>query len=137
MGLKYFDTSTIRFLIVGVINTVVGTGVMFVFYNIFHTGYWIASASNYVIGSIVSYFLNKYFTFKSKKRSMKEAMRFVVNIICCYFVAYGVAKPCIACLFNGFQQNTKDNIAMLMGMCLFVILNYFGQKFFVFKIKET
>lgn len=90
MGLKYFDTSTIRFLIVGVINTIVGTGVMFVFYNIFHTGYWIASASNYVIGSIVSYFLNKYFTFKSKKRSMKEVIRFVVNIICCYFVAYGV-----------------------------------------------
>ena len=64
---KVIDWVTIKFLIVGVINTLVGTSVMFVCYNVFHTGYWIASAMNYIIGSIVSFFLNKYFTFKSGK----------------------------------------------------------------------
>ena len=29
---KYIDITTVKFLIVGVINTMVGTGVMFVFY---------------------------------------------------------------------------------------------------------
>ena len=64
---KYIDITTVKFLIVGVINTMVGTGVMFVFYNVFSLSYWISSASNYVVGSIVSYFLNKYFTFQSKE----------------------------------------------------------------------
>lgn len=53
---KYFDITTIKFLMVGVINTLVGTGVMFVFYNVFGLSYWISSASNYIVGSIVSYF---------------------------------------------------------------------------------
>ena len=62
---KVVDWVTVKFLIVGVINTLVGTSVMFLCYNILHTGYWAASALNYIIGSIVSYFLNKYFIYKT------------------------------------------------------------------------
>lgn len=51
---KLIDITTIKFLIVGVINTLVGTGVMFVLYNFFSVSYWISSAANYVVGSIVS-----------------------------------------------------------------------------------
>ena len=54
---KPIDWVTIKFLIVGVINTLVGTSVMFLFYNVFHAGYWVASALNYIVGSIVSFFL--------------------------------------------------------------------------------
>lgn len=38
---KLIDITTIKFLIVGVINTLVGTGVMFVLYNFFSVSYWI------------------------------------------------------------------------------------------------
>lgn len=41
---------------VGVINTLVGTGVMFAAYNLLHLSYWVSSASNYVVGSIVELF---------------------------------------------------------------------------------
>ena len=34
---------------VGVINTLVGTGVMFAAYNLLHLSYWVSSASNYVV----------------------------------------------------------------------------------------
>lgn len=33
----------------------------------------------------------------------------------------------------GLLQQVQENIAMLVGMCLFVGLNYIGQRFFVFK----
>lgn len=36
---KVIDWVTFKFLIVGVINTLVGTSVMFVCYNVFHMGY--------------------------------------------------------------------------------------------------
>ena len=29
-------------------------------------GYWISSAANYVVGSVVSFFLNKHFTFRNE-----------------------------------------------------------------------
>lgn len=133
---RLIDTTTLKFILVGVINTLVGTAVMFLLYNIIHTGYWIASASNYIVGSIVSYFLNKYFTFQNKEKSWKMIVLFVLNISVCYLLAYGIAKPFAVFLLQGLPQNIQENVAMLIGMCLFIILNYFGQRFLVFKKKE-
>lgn len=130
---KLIDITTIKFLIVGVINTLVGTGVMFVLYNFFSVSYWISSAANYVVGSIVSYFLNKYFTFQNKEKSLKQMIRFIVNIAACYLAAYGAAKPLISWLLSDMNEKFQGNAAMLAGMCLFVALNYFGQRWFVFQ----
>ena len=89
---NFFDVTMIKFILVGIVNTAVGMGTMFICYNFFHLSYWISSASNYVVGSIVSYFLNKYFTFQNKSKSMKTVIKFVINITVCYLVAYGVAN---------------------------------------------
>lgn len=130
---RFLDITTLKFLAVGVINTLVGTGLMFVLYNIFSVSYWISSASNYIVGSIVSYFLNKYFTFQNKERSAKQIVRFVVNITVCYLIAYGLAKPAVSFVLSGMNEKVQGNCSMLVGMCLFVALNYLGQRFFVFK----
>lgn len=130
---KLIDKTTIKFIVVGIINTIVGTGVMFLFYNVLHVGYWFASASNYIVGSIVSYLLNKYYTFQNKEKSPRVVLRFIANISVCYFMAYGIAKPCAFFLLQGAKKTVQENVAMLIGMCLFVGLNYFGQRFWVFK----
>ena len=123
----------LRFALVGVVNTLVGAAIMFVFYNVFHFGYWISSASNYVLASILSFFLNKHFTFRKKGETGQSAIRFAVNIALCYLVAYGVAKPLMRWLLSGVGQSFQENVAMLTGMVLFVGLNYLGQRFFVFR----
>lgn len=130
---KLVDITTIKFLLVGVINTLVGTGVMFVLYNFFSVSYWISSAANYVVGSIVSYFLNKYFTFQNREKSLKQIIRFIINIVACYLAAYGAAKPLISGLLSDMNEKVQGNVAMLAGMCLFVVMNYFGQRWFVFQ----
>ena len=83
---NFFDVTMIKFILVGIVNTAVGMGTMFICYNFFHLSYWISSASNYVVGSIVSYFLNKYFTFQNKSKSMKTVVKFIINITVCYLV---------------------------------------------------
>ena len=133
---KWLDFTTIKFIIVGIINTVVGTSVMFILYNIFSVGYWMSSAANYIIGSIVSYFLNKYFTFQNREKSFKQIILFVINISLCYLIAYGVAKPMVAFILNQYNEKIQGNISMLVGMGLFVILNYFGQRLVVFRQSE-
>lgn len=133
---KLVDKTFLRFVLVGIVNTLFGTGIMFLFYNIFHFGYWISSASNYVFGSVLSYFLNKHFTFQDRSKSPKTIFRFILNITVCYAVAYGVAKPLVRWILSGAPGALLDNLAMLVGMGVFVILNYLGQRFFAFR-KES
>lgn len=131
--MRLIDKTTIKFLLVGVINTIVGTSIMFLLYNVGHMNYWVSSAANYIVGSIVSYFLNKYFTFQNKEKSVQQIVRFVVNISVCYLLAYGIARPLIRAIFSFAEKAVQDNVAMLAGMCLFVGFNYLGQRFLVFK----
>lgn len=133
---KYFDIKTIKFILVGIANTIIGTGLMFVLYNIFSVSYWVSSACNYIAGSIFSYFMNKYFTFQYRNRSWRVVIRFIINIAVCYFVAYGVAKPLVTLILQNVSIVVRDNIAMAVGMCIFVALNYFGQRLFAFKEED-
>ena len=88
---KHLDRTLWKFLLVGAVNTVVGTGIMFVFYNVLHLSYWLSSASNYVFGSVLSYLLNRAFTFQSKASAAQTLPRFVVHssrrkILRCWWV---------------------------------------------------
>ena len=131
--LNYFtDKTFIKFVMVGMVNTLLGTTIMFVFYNVFHLSYWVSSASNYFFGSLVSYLLNKNFTFRFKEKGYYSLLRFIINILICYFLAYGIAKPIIHWMLNSYSIIIQENISMALGMCLFVVFNYLGQRFFAF-----
>lgn len=129
------DAKLLKFLLVGVINTLVGSAIMFGLYNLAGASYWLSSAANYILTSILSFFLNKYFTFRSQGQSLREVLRFALNIAVCYIVAYGVAKPLVLWALSATTDTVRDNVAMLVGMCLFTGLNYLGQRFFAFAEK--
>ncbi len=133
---KLLDKTFWKFLLVGVANTLFGTVVMFLCYNLLHMGYWISSAANYVLGSILSYFLNKHYTFQNSEKGPGVVLRFVINISVCYLIAYGVAKPLTAWILSDMDRSIQENGAMLVGMCLFMGLNYLGQRFFAFRSKN-
>lgn len=128
----FFDFTFWKFIFIGIINTIVGSMFMFIFYNVFHFSYWVSSASNYIFGSILSYFLNKHFTFKSKVKNHITILRFITNIFLCYLIAYGGTRPLIRYILSKSSITLQDNVSMLAGMFSFVALNYIGQRFFVF-----
>lgn len=129
-----FDRRFLRFLLVGVINTVVGMGTMFLLYNWGGCGYWFSSACNYLVGGTVSYFLNKYYTFEQKERDSKYVFRFICNTLLCYLIAYGAAKPLVLQLPLGLSEHMMGNLAMLCGAGLYTLLGYIGQRLFVFRL---
>lgn len=131
----FLDKTFIKFILVGIINTLFGTAIMFFFYNILHLSYEISTASNYFFGSILSYFLNKYFTFKNKSKGFKTIVRFTINIIVCYFIAYFGVREIINIILIKTPVIVRDNLSMLTGMCVFIVLNYIGQKLFAFSDK--
>lgn len=129
------DGKTIKFLIVGVVNTLFGAAIMFGLYNLAGCSYWLSSAANYFLGSILSFFLNKSFTFGNKDSLRNTVPKFVLNILICYLLAYGIAKPAVLYLLEGSPATIQENLAMLVGMCLFTAFNYIGQRYFAFKEK--
>lgn len=128
--------SLVKFLIVGVINTLLGAAIMFLSYNLLNFSYWVSSALNYIAGGIVSFFLNKHFTFQNKERSLKQVLLFALSVAVCYIIAYSVAKPLIANILSQSPGVIKDNAALLTGMVLYTGLNFILQKFIVFRRKK-
>lgn len=156
---KEFIMEVLHFGMVGVINTLMGWGIMAVLYNFIHMNYWVSSGISYFIGSVFSYHANSRLTFKVENKDKGLPWRFAINIIICYLIAFSVAQPfvkyvlsfrSIALMVNRITEIVNhltkmlgwkpmepaavvDNIAMVFGMGLFIILNFFGQKFFVFR----
>ncbi len=133
---KFADETFWKFVIVGVINTLVGSAIAFFCLNVLEMSVKLSSAMNYFLTSILSYFLNKHFTFKSKENSLNQVLRFALNIFVCWFLAYEVAERIALASLSFLAPKVRDNLAMLIGMGLFVILNYTGQRFFAFR-KES
>ncbi|MEA4934598.1 MAG: GtrA family protein [Lawsonibacter sp.] len=140
---KLFDPPFFRFLLVGIVNTLVGTAVMFLLYNLAglhrwgNLGYWLSTLGNYTVGSVVSFFLNKHFTFRSRETGFQVVLRFALNIVVCMVLAYGIAQRAVELVLAGtaLSQQVQGNLSMLVGMGLFVVLNYLGQRFFAFRTK--
>ena len=141
--LKYKDfiMEVIHFGMVGVINTLMGWVIMAVLYNLIHMSYWVSSGISYFIGSVFSYHANAKLTFKVEERDKWLPWRFAANIIVCYLIAFTVAKPFTARALDALGLSADgrvsvallDNIAMFLGMCFFIVMNFFGQKLFVFR----
>lgn len=137
-AIEFFDAKFLKFIMVGVINTLFGTLLMFLLYNLAGFGYWGSSAASYILASILSYFLNKRFTFRNKESVIRTALRFSVNIAVCYLLAYSISKPLMEAILSGtsLSKSIVEQISMLFGMCLFTLLNYIGQRFFAFREKS-
>jgi putative flippase GtrA len=129
--------SFIRFLLVGIVNTIVGLSTIFVMFYVFHFSYWIATLIGNVVGAFVSYVLNKSFTFRSSQSVRKTILPFFIVMFACYFVSYFIGKEVAYFLFElvSIPFLSADDTAILLGSGLYTITNYFGQKQFVFSYK--
>ncbi len=132
---KLIDTKLLRYMLVGGINTLVGWAILFGLLNLTGCGYWISSAVSYILSSILSFFLNKYFTFRSHGSTWREVLRFALTIAVCYGLAFGIAQPLVERILAGSGERVRDNVAAATGSVLFAGLNYLGQRLFTFREK--
>ncbi|WP_420063835.1 GtrA family protein [Metabacillus litoralis] len=70
---NYYNKSNtiIRFIGVGIINTTIGISLIFLLLNVFGFSYWISTFIGNGIGAIISYILNRNFTFNSNVNNKK------------------------------------------------------------------
>ena len=111
----------------------VGTGLMFLLYNCLHVGYWAASACNYLVGGTMSYFLNRKYTFHSHDNSLLVLGKYVLHMVVCYFVSYSFAPLVTKFVLDHWSVHAKGNLSLAVGSVTFTVLNYFGQRYVVFR----
>jgi len=128
----------VKFLIVGIVNTLVGFLIIFTCLNVFKLGYFVSTIIGYVSGNIIGYILNRYFTFNNREKIYRTYWKFLVVFVVSYILAYysGIMLAEVLSSYFGFiQKNTTayDNIAVLGGAFVYVIVNFLGNSVFTFK----
>ena len=118
----------IKFGMVGVMNTLVD----FIVYQVlvyFGLHYAVAQCISYSCGLLNSYFFNSRWTFKeTKKYTKQEFARFIlVNL-----VSLGISVLLLRLCYEVLGI-TSDLVAKLIVTALVMVINFIGNKLFVFK----
>jgi len=120
----------VRFVVVGVANTLVDFMVFFFCHNILGIYYTLSQGIGYSFGVLNSFIFNKIWTFESKVNKKKTAMEFVrfimINGISLLVSIYGISY-----LVSSMEINVY--IAKIIVTLLAQIINYLGYKIWVFK----
>lgn len=125
-----------RFLLVGLLNTLIGLGTSFALFNLLHQNYWVATFTGNTVGAVVSYVLNRTFTFRSKASVKSSWWKFAVVIAVCYGLSYGASwllAEAASRLLPFLDAGLLHNAAILAGNGLYTIANYAGHKYFTFR----
>jgi len=127
--------SFVRFLAVGVLNTLIGLSASYILFNAVGFDYWVATFGGNTIGAIASYFLNRRFTFRSQVSVRSSWWKFAAVIGVCYFVSYGLGLwlSDVRWLLPDVTPRFQHNVAILLGNGLYTIMNYFGHKYITFR----
>lgn len=116
-----------RYLLVGAFNTVFGYAIIF---GAMYLLGWSPVASNavgYLIALLISFALNRSFTFKSTGKKFSELLRFIGVFV----VAYGV-NLAVLCVLLKFSL-IHEAISQILAGFVYVVLSYVMNKFLVFR----
>ncbi|MEK7062338.1 MAG: GtrA family protein [Patescibacteria group bacterium] len=141
-----------KFVVVGVINTGIDFAVLnaLMFSMKIYSGRWLIlfNSISFAAAVVNSYFLNKYWTFKTQNTNLpaqaedsksKEFSQFliisVIGISINDAVVYGLAT--FTSPLFGFSAQMWTNVAKIFATLASMVWNFIGYKFIVFKPKES
>lgn len=87
----------------------------------------VAKSISYVAGAALGFIINKFWTFESKKLSIHEILRYIILYACS-----ALANTSVNAVVMWVTSITI--FAFLCATGVSTIMNFLGQKFFVFKI---
>lgn len=131
--LKLFIAQGLKFSFVGVLNTVIGFGTVFVLTNFFKTSYEISIAIGNILGFINSFIWNKYFTFNVKKFKFIEVILFILVFVGSTLIqifSYILLDKSIKHIFYIFDNSIK--LSFLLSMIIYTFIFFLGSKFITF-----
>ena len=117
----------ITYNIVGIANTLVGFSIVF---SLMFMGLSAlkSNAVGYFLGAILSYYLNKKYTFKSTSKSKLQALKFFTVLLFAYILNFLTLQWLLEFL--------NPYIAQLISAIVYTLSSFTLAKFIVFKAKK-
>tara|TARA_X000001036_G_scaffold435183_1_gene475922 strand:+ start:622 stop:1047 length:426 start_codon:yes stop_codon:yes gene_type:complete len=127
---KYKSLTIFRFLIAGIINTIVGLslGVFFLIVLPFH--YALSIFISTFLGVCFNYFMSLKYVFRAKSSNYKIILYFLI-----YFLMYLVNMLFMYILINRFNMN--DIISFIIVAPFIIGLTYLLQKTLIFQDEKN
>lgn len=116
-----------RFILVGMMNTIISMTITFGLFNLFHVNYAISYFFGTAIAVINSFLMNKHFTYKSTTPWRSEIFKFLLGVSLSYLISNFALISCVEIL------SLNKNIAFLVSMVIYTLVNYTINKRIVFK----
>jgi putative flippase GtrA len=116
-----------RFLFVGIANTLVGLAVIFAAKALAGAGDLAANASGYAVGLVLSFTLNRNWTFRDRGRLSPAALRFLLAFALAYLAN-------LATVFGLRDLAGVDSyVAQAAGVIPYTALFFVASRVFVFR----
>lgn len=116
----------IKYVFVGILNTIIYYGIYYAMLK-FGFFYVVSVTVGTIAGIINSYFWNKFFTFRSKKKSVAEKFKFLSVYGVQYLSNLLIIYLCVN--YVGISEELAGLGAIGIGM----FISYFGHKFWSFR----
>lgn len=117
----------IRYNIIGIVNTIVGYGVIFGAMYFFAISPEISNLCGYLVSLTVSFYLNRNFNFKSSGALNRELTYFILA----FLVSYTINLCVLFIAINYFALNVY--LAQVIGGLFYTITFFIQSKLFVFR----
>ena len=118
----------IRFGLVGVLNTAVGLGTIYLLQNGLGWDYRIANIIGYCLGITTSFIFNRAWTFKSTDtRVARQGVIFLLVVGVCWGMQF------LALIVMVETLGISKELAQPLGMVVYTALHYPGNRFIVFR----
>jgi len=117
----------IRYNLVGIVNTIVGFSIIFLLMFI-GVGATASNAIGYAIGSILSFYLNSRYTFKSTQTNKSQMVKFFAILGVSYILNFITLQYLL-----GFSN---PYIAQIGSAIVYTVSSFIMVKFIVFKDSE-
>jgi putative flippase GtrA len=118
---------SLRFLIVGLVNTLIGVGLIFLLMSVGLSDV-VANLSGFSVGLMVSYNLNGRWTFQSKRLDGRAIGRFIVIVVIAYLANL------FTLLVSRDLLSLNPYVSQLAGILVYAMLSFIGFRMFVFKV---
>lgn len=119
-----------RFLFVGIANTVFGYAVIFSCMYLAEISPELSNVIGYSVGVLISYSLNRHFTFRSVKQWGAEFVRFVL----CFLTAYSFNLMVLVVLIRIFAFHA--GLSQIIAGSIYIVVTYMLNKYYVFRVNK-
>ncbi len=116
-----------KFILVGVANTLLTLGTIFLLSGVAHADYRLANGVGYIIGLMNSFLLNRWWTFKSRGAVPLQMAKFFLVFGFCYAVQFGMLVLMVD------RLAVSSALSQVAAMAVYTSISYLLNKHIVYR----